>query len=48
MLMMPRIVAAMLVHGITQLLTFNADDFKRFSDIVVLSPTGVVGQAPAT
>jgi predicted nucleic acid-binding protein len=35
-----RIVAAMVVHGITQLLTFNASDFKRFSDIVVLTPAG--------
>jgi len=43
-----RIVAAMLVHGITQLLTFNADDFKRFSDIVVLTPTGVLNQPPST
>jgi predicted nucleic acid-binding protein len=33
-----RIVAAMVVHGITQLLTFNSDDFKRFSNIVVLTP----------
>lgn len=43
-----RIVAAMVVHGITQLLTFIADDFKRFSDIAVLTPTGVVHQAPST
>ena len=43
-----RIVAAMMVHGITQLLTFNADDFKRFSEIVVLTPTGVLNQAPST
>ena len=37
-----RVVAAMRVHGITQLLTFNADDFKRFSDIIVLTPAGVL------
>lgn len=43
-----RIVAAMVVHGISQLLTFNADDFNRFSDIVVLTPTGVLNQAPST
>ncbi len=36
-----RVVAAMRVHGITQLLTFNADDFKRFSGIIVLTPAGV-------
>ncbi|MGZ8486294.1 MAG: type II toxin-antitoxin system VapC family toxin, partial [Candidatus Binatia bacterium] len=43
-----RIVAAMVVHGISQILTFNADDFNRFSDIVVLTPTGVLNQAPST
>jgi predicted nucleic acid-binding protein len=43
-----RIVAAMGVHGITQLLTFNAADFNRFSDIVVLTPTGVLNQVPST
>ncbi len=36
-----RLVAAMKVHGITHLLTFNTDDFKRFQDITVLSPTEV-------
>ncbi len=40
-----RIVAAMTAHGITQLLTFNADDFKRFSDIVVLTPASVLNAA---
>ena len=34
-----RIVAAMNVHQISQLLTFNKDDFKRFMGIVVISPT---------
>jgi len=43
-----RIVAAMVVHGITQLLTFNAADFNRFSDIVVLTPAGVLNQAPSS
>jgi predicted nucleic acid-binding protein len=43
-----RIVAAMVVHGITRLLTFNVDDFKRFSDTVVLTPTGVLNQAAST
>ena len=43
-----RIVAAMVVHGITQLLTFNTDDFKRFPDIVVLTPAGVLNQPPST
>lgn len=36
-----RIVAAMNVHGITHLLTFNKDDFKRFPDIKVLLPSEV-------
>jgi predicted nucleic acid-binding protein len=43
-----RIVAAMFVHGITRLLTFNADDFKRFSDIVVLTPAGILSWTPST
>jgi len=34
-----RIVAAMNVHRISQLLTFNKDDFKRFTNIVTISPT---------
>ena len=33
-----RLVAAMLRHGLTHLLTFNGDDFKRFTDISVLTP----------
>jgi len=37
-----RLVAAMLAHNITHLLTFNVDDFKRFSDIVVVDPRSVV------
>jgi predicted nucleic acid-binding protein len=36
-----RLVAVMRVHGITHLLTFNKDDFKRFSGILVLSPPEV-------
>ena len=35
-----RLVAAMNVHGVKQLLTFNAGDFLRF-DIEVLHPTAV-------
>ncbi|HMV46620.1 MAG TPA: type II toxin-antitoxin system VapC family toxin [Blastocatellia bacterium] len=34
-----RIAAAMKVHGISHLLTFNTADFKRFSDITAVSPT---------
>ena len=33
-----RIVAAMLVHGLKHVLTFNASDFSRYSTIVVLDP----------
>jgi predicted nucleic acid-binding protein len=36
-----RIAAAMKVHGITHLLTFNVGDFKRFQQITVVSPTEV-------
>jgi predicted nucleic acid-binding protein len=36
-----RIVAAMNVHQVTRLLTFNAADFKRFSNIVLINPTTV-------
>jgi len=37
-----RIAAAMKVHGITHLLTFNVGDFKRFQQITVVSPTEVL------
>jgi predicted nucleic acid-binding protein len=33
-----RIVAAMNVHQITKLLTFNAKDFKRFQNITLIDP----------
>lgn len=36
-----RLVAAMKVHGITHLLTFNVGDFKRFSEITTISPNEV-------
>jgi predicted nucleic acid-binding protein len=34
-----RLVAAMNVHKITHLLTFNTSDFKRFDGIVLIDPT---------
>ena len=37
-----RLVAAMQKHGLTHLLTFNADDFKRFPAITVLTPEAVM------
>ena len=33
-----RLVAAMRVHGVPALLTFNTADFARYSDIGILSP----------
>ena len=37
-----RLVAAMMVHGVPHLLTFNMDDFKRYADITAVHPTSVV------
>lgn len=37
-----RLVAAMRVHNLTHLLTFNTDDFKRFSFITAASPQTVL------
>jgi predicted nucleic acid-binding protein len=37
-----RLVAAMLTHGITHILTFNVDDFRRFEGIIVVHPRDVV------
>ncbi len=37
-----RIVAAMNVHGITTLLTFNADDFVRYPGLTVYKPKDLV------
>ncbi len=36
-----RLVAAMLVHGVSHLLTFNVADFSRFPGITVLDPATV-------
>jgi predicted nucleic acid-binding protein len=36
-----RLVAAMHVHGVKQILTFNAKDFARFSDVEALLPKDV-------
>ena len=36
-----RLVAAMNVHNVTHLLTFNTDDFKRYDGITVVSPSSV-------
>lgn len=42
-----RIVAAMQVHGITHLLTFNTGDFKRYTGITVIAPDQVLN-SPTT
>jgi predicted nucleic acid-binding protein len=36
-----RLVAAMSVHKLTNLLTFNDGDFKRFTEIIVVNPRDV-------
>ncbi|HKP84484.1 MAG TPA: type II toxin-antitoxin system VapC family toxin [Blastocatellia bacterium] len=36
-----RIAAAMSVHGVKNLLTFNTDDFKRYSGIAVFNPQSI-------
>ncbi len=36
-----RLVAAMLVHKITHLLTFNVDDFRQFPEITAVHPQAV-------
>jgi predicted nucleic acid-binding protein len=40
-----RLVAAMLVHGITHLLTFNTGDFTRHTGVTVLDPAAVAASA---
>lgn len=37
----PKLVAAMLVHQLTHILTFNLDDFNRYQEIDSLHPTQV-------
>jgi len=36
-----RLVAAMVAHQLTHILTFNTGDFKRFSGITAVDPTSV-------
>jgi len=36
-----RLGAVMLAHGITHLLTFNTDDFRRFSNITLMHPNEI-------
>ncbi len=37
-----RIVAAMNTHGVTEILTFNAPDFRRFPGLTILDPNSFV------
>jgi predicted nucleic acid-binding protein len=37
-----RLVAAMIVHGIERILTFNNTHFQRYQEIDVISPDQVV------
>ncbi len=37
-----RLVAAMLRHGVTHLLTFNVPDFSRFTGLQVVSPVDIL------
>jgi predicted nucleic acid-binding protein len=39
-----RLVAAMIVHDLTHLLTFNTDDFKRFTTITAVKPQTLLNQ----
>ena len=41
-----RIVAAMKVHAVTMLLSFNTQDFNRFTEIRLVSPQEVLSSAP--
>jgi hypothetical protein len=36
-----RFAAAMLTHGVANLLTFNPDDFKSYSNITLVHPSDV-------
>ncbi len=37
-----RLVAAMMVHGLTHLLTFNAQDFRQYPGITAVTPSDVL------
>lgn len=42
-----RLIAAMVRHGITHLLTFNEQDFARFREVTVISPAAAVAFPPS-
>lgn len=39
-----RLVAAMRVHGLTSILTFNTSDFHRYRGITAINPADVVSE----
>lgn len=41
-----RLVAAMTVHGLTHLLTFNTQDFRQYPAITAVAPADVLGIGP--
>lgn len=41
-----RLAAAMMVHGLSRILTFNVGDFRRFQTLTVLDPQQVVAAPP--
>ncbi|HTU89509.1 MAG TPA: PIN domain-containing protein [Gemmataceae bacterium] len=41
-----RLVAAMMVHGLSRILTFNVGDFQRYQTLTVLEPQQVVAAPP--
>jgi hypothetical protein len=41
-----RLVAAMMVHGLSRVLTFNVGDFQRYQTLTVLEPRNVVSGPP--
>jgi predicted nucleic acid-binding protein len=43
-----RLAASMYVHGVTQLLTINVRDFKRFPRLRVVQPSEMVRPTQAT
>ena len=43
-----RLVAAMRVHGISHLLTFDDGDFKRYREITVMTPANVLSAYSST
>jgi predicted nucleic acid-binding protein len=41
-----RLAAAMMVHGLSRILTFNVGDFQRYQTLTVLEPSQVVSGKP--